>query len=284
MSLSFRPLAPEIGVEASGADLSGSLPPDMIAELRRAWLDATVIVIPAQNLGPEALLRFTRAMGVPTVYTRSENALREYPEILVLSNILQDGRPIGAPASGRYWHSDGHFLQRPPAASLLYAKEIPSAGGDTHFANMVAAYRELPEPTRNRIGGLRVIISRVQSRPYNYPNKPPVTEEDRRAWPDMPQPLVRTHPETGRNALYIGGNVPWRIEGMDEPESAPLITSLQAFSIQQSFVYTHRWRVGDLVIWDNRSCIHCATAYDEVNSRRLMYRTTIEGDEPFYRP
>jgi taurine dioxygenase/putative 2-oxoglutarate oxygenase len=282
MTLSLRHPTQATGVEVSGIDVSRPLPDETVVELRKVWLEKTVLVLPGQNLAPQDLIRFTTRFGVPLVYTRAENSLAGYPEILVLSNIKENGCLIGSPASGRYWHTDGHFLRKPPAASFLYAREAPTEGGDTHFANMVAAYAQLPEATRRRIDGRRVIISRVQSRPYNYPNKPPVTEAERAAWPDMPQPMVRTHPETGRRALYVGGNVPWRIQGMAEEESAPLITGLQDFATQPEFVYIHRWRVGDLVVWDNRSSMHRATAYDETSSRRLMYRTTIEGEEPFF--
>jgi taurine dioxygenase/putative 2-oxoglutarate oxygenase len=284
MTLCVTRLSPVLGVEVSGVDLRKPLSADVTSELRRAWLDATVLLIRNQALTPDDLLRFTRSLGKPFVYTRAENALPGYPEVLVLSNLMENGRPIGAPASGRYWHTDGHFLPEPPAASLLYSKEAPATGGDTHFANMAAAYADLPETLRQQIDGRRVVISRVQARPYHYPNKPPVTDAERAAWPDTPQPMVRTHPETGRNALYIGGDVPWRIEGMPEEESAPLLAELQSFSKQPRFVYTHRWRAGDLIVWDNRSSIHCATAYDEAGSRRLMYRTTIQGDRPFFRP
>jgi len=282
MTLSLYPLSPNVGVQAHGVDLGQPIIPETVADLRRAWLDASVLLFRDQALTPGDLVRVTRLFGEPLVYTRAENELRGHPEVLVLSNLKQNGRPIGSPASGRYWHTDGHFLQVPPAASLLYAMEVPPVGGDTHFASMVAAYAALPDMVRLRINGRRVIISRVQSRPYNYPSKPPVTDAERAAWPDMPQPLVRTHPETGRRALYVGGNVPWRIEGMPEEESAPLITELQSFAVRPEFQYTHRWRVGDLIMWDNRSSLHRATAYDEVNHRRLMYRTTILGDEPFF--
>jgi len=282
MTLSLHPLSPHVGVEARGVDLRHAVLPEIVAELRRSWLDATVLLFRDQVLTPADLVRVTRLFGEPFVYTRAENELPGHREVLVLSNLTENGRPIGSPASGRYWHTDGHFLRLPPAASLLYAVEVPPTGGDTHFANMVAAYAALPEAVRARIDGRRVVISRVQSRPYNYPNKPPVTDAERAAWPDMPQPLVRAHPETGRRALYVGGNVPWRVEGMPDEESAPLVTELQSFAVRGEFAYTHRWRAGDLVMWDNRSTLHRATVYDQVKHRRLMHRTTIVGDEPFF--
>jgi taurine dioxygenase/putative 2-oxoglutarate oxygenase len=139
----------------------------------------------------------------------------------------------------------------------------------------------LPEATKQQLTGLKVIISRVQSRPYNYPDRPSLTAEEKAAWIDMPQPIVRTHPVNGRKALYTGGNVPWRVEGMPEEESAPLVTFAQEFSIRPEFTYCHKWRAGDIILWDNRSAMHRATAYDSNIYRRHMHRTTIAGDLPY---
>jgi len=280
-SLQFRPLSPAIGVEARGIDLSQPLSSNCFDRLYSAWLETGLLILRRQNLSPEAQIAFTRRFGEILVYTRSQNAHPRFPQLLLLSNLRRDGRPCGSPSSGRYWHTDGHFLRCPPSASLLHGVRVPRVGGDTWFANMSMAYDALPKATRERIGGLRVIISRVRSRPYNYPHKPPVTDAEREAWPDMDQPLVRTHPETGRKALYVGGNVPWLIAGMPEAQSTPLVTRLQAHAVQAEFVHVHRWRRGDLVIWDNRSTLHRATAYDERRARRHMHRTSVAGDLPF---
>ncbi len=279
-ALQFRPVSPAIGIEANGIDLSESISAGDFDRLRNAWLETGLLIVRRQALSPEAQIAFTRRFGELLVYTRSENAHPDHPELLILSNLRRGGRPCGSPASGRYWHTDGHFLREPPAASLLHAVRVPRVGGDTYFANMATAYDDLPQAVRGRIDGLRVIISRVRSRPYNYPEKPPVTEAERAAWPDMAQPMVRTHPETGRKALYVGGNVPWLVEGMAEAESTPLVTALQAHAIQERNVHVHRWRRGDLVIWDNRSTLHRATAYER-RSVRHMHRTSVAGDTPF---
>jgi len=279
--VTLRPLADAIGMEVLGVDLGEPIRASDFERIHAAWIDSTILLFRGQSMTPAQQIAFTRLFGELLVYTRSENALAGHPEILVLSNLERDGKPIGSPASGRYWHSDGHFLERPPAGSLLYALEVPPAGGDTCFTNMRAAYDALPDATKRRIDGRKVIISRVQSRPYNYPDKPPVTAEERAAWPDMPQPLVRTHPVNGRKALYVGGNVPWRVDDMPAEESDVLIPALQAFATQPQFGYVHRWQAGDAILWDNRSSMHRATAYDEANHRRLMHRTTIAGDRAF---
>jgi taurine dioxygenase/putative 2-oxoglutarate oxygenase len=279
--LSLQPVSPALGTEVTGINLGNDVSAADFDRIYRAWIDTGLLVIRDQDITPAELTRFTRRFGEIVVYTRSENAHHELPEVLVLSNIVRDGRPIGSPASGRYWHSDGHFLEMPPSASLLYAVEIPPVGGETWFANMMDAYDDLEPALKERLDGLRVVISRVRSRPYNYPDRPPPTEEQKAAWPDMPQPLVRTHPVNGRKALYVGGNVPWLIEGMEEAESTPLVRALQQHSIQSKYVYFHEWRQGDLVVWDNRSLIHKATGYDAVNHRRHMLRTAVAGDRPF---
>ena len=277
----LRPLADKIGTEVCGIDLTEPISTADFDRMAKAWLDTALLLFRDQSMTPGQQIAFSRRFGEVMVYTRSENELEGYPEVLVLSNVERNGKPIGAAVSSRYWHTDGHFLKCPPAASFLYGIEVPPTGGDTWFANTQAAYDALPESTRKRIDGLKVIISRAKSLPYNYPQRPPVTDEQRAAWPDTPQPLVRTHPITGRKALYVGGNVPWNVEGMPEAESDILIPELQAFAIQPQFVYVHRWRAGDALLWDNRSSIHRATVYDQVNHRRLMHRTTIAGDEAF---
>ena len=279
--VTIHPLTPELGACVEGLAFEELLSDAVFERLRQAWLDSGLLLVRGLDMTTEQHLRLTRRFGTPTSYTRQEFAADGEEAILVLSNIRKDGRLIGSPVSGRVWHTDGHYLRQPPAASLLYALEVPPEGGDTWFANTAAACAALPERIRRRAAGMRVIISRVRSRPYNYPDRPAPTPEEVTAWPDMSQPLIRTHPVTGRAAIYAGGNVPWLIEGLPEEESAPLVTYLQEFCTQPRFTYRHRWRAGDLLVWDNRSVLHRATAYDQLRHRRLLHRTTIAGDTPF---
>jgi alpha-ketoglutarate-dependent taurine dioxygenase len=275
--LELRPITEAIGTEVSGVDVTAPIPARDFDRIYRAWIDTAILLFRGQRMTPAQQTAFTRRFGEVTSYTRSKFAEQDHPEILVLSNILRDGRLIGSPVSGRVWHTDGHYLEQPPAGSMLYALEVPPEGGDTWYANMFAAYDALPEATRRQLIGLKVIISRVQSRPYNYPGRPPPTAQERADWIDMPQPIVRTHPVNGRKALYAGGNVPWRIENMPEELSAPLVTFVQEFAIRPQFTYCHKWRPGDIVLWDNRSAMHRATAYDGERYRRLMHRTSVGG-------
>lgn len=276
MVLELLPITETIGTEALGVDIA-ELSGRAFDRLYQAWIDTTILLLRGQSISPAQHIAFTRRFGEVAKYTRNEFSPSQWPEILVLSNITRDGKLIGSPVSGRVWHTDGHYLTDPPAGSILTAIEVPPLGGDTWFANMYAAYAALPEVTRKRIENLSVVISRVQSRPYNYPDRPAPTPEEIKAWPDVIQPMVRRHEESGRKALYAGGNVPWRIDGLSEAESAPLVTFVQEFSVQPRFTYRHRWRPGDVIVWDNRSAMHKATAYDQRAYRRLMHRTTFTG-------
>ncbi|MCT9008481.1 TauD/TfdA dioxygenase family protein [Streptomyces sp. NPDC054766] len=275
--LELVPITDGIGTEVRGVDVTGRISDRDFDRIYQAWIDTTILVFRGQDMTPAEHIEFTRRFGEVYAYTRSQFNDSEYPEILILSNIAKDGKPIGSAYSGRVWHSDGAYLADPPVGSMLYAREVPPVGGDTWYGNMIAAYDALPETVKERIEDLKVVISRVQSRPYNYPDRPAPTERERAEWIDITHPLVRVHEVSGRKALYAGGNVPWRIEGMSEDESAPLITFLQEFSVQPRFTYCHQWQVGDIVLWDNRSAMHRATYYDHVEHRRLMHRTTIAG-------
>lgn len=275
----LRPLTDAIGTEVCGVDISKPIPSAVFDELYQAWLDTTLLLFRDQPLTPRQQIDFTRRFGeIVAYYDPSERAVPDYPEILLLSNLTEEGKPSGKHTSAYGWHIDGHYLQTPPSATVLHAVEVPPSGGDTWFANTQAAYDALPETTKARIEGLKIIISRVQARSYVFPEKPPVTPEQRAAWPDMPQPLARTHPVSRRKALYVGSIVPWRVEGMEETESAPLVRALQEACVEPRFVYCHKWRPGDTLLWDNVSSMHRATPYDVGNDRRIMHRTTISGD------
>ncbi len=281
MSVEFRPLNETIGAEVLGVDLSRPMSDETFERIHQTWLDRTILLFRGQTMSVEEHIAFSRRFGVLEIHTLPQYTLPEHSETFVVSNVTKDGRPIGAPKSGRHWHSDSQYLKRPSAGSLLHAKEAPPEGGDTLFTNLFAAYDALPEETRRKIEGLKVLHSRIKAWSISYPDRAPMTEAERAKVPDVIHPLVRTHPETGRKALWVGGNVAWQIVGMPEEEGRALIRELREFAIQSRFVYRHKWSVGDAILWDNRSTMHCATSFDEEKYRRVMYRTTVVGDEPF---
>jgi taurine dioxygenase/putative 2-oxoglutarate oxygenase len=273
--LTLTPITPRIGTEVSGIDVNAPISDEDFARIYQAWIDTTILVFRGQHMTQDQQVEFTARFGDVVSYTRRMFSAGESP-ILILSNIRENGKLVGSPVSGRVWHTDGHYLSDPPSGSILHAVEVPPTGGDTFFANMFAAYEELPDPIRRRIEDEKVVVSRVQSRPYNYPERGPANEQECQEWVDMPQPMVLRHPENGKKAIYAGGNVPWRIAGMDEAESAPLVTFVQEFSVMEKFTYRHHWRAGDIIVWENRSAMHRATGYDQVNHRRRMHRTTFD--------
>jgi taurine dioxygenase len=282
MGIRLRPLADTVGAEVTGVDLNEAVDDATFAAIRAAWLRHAVLLFRGQHaLTPERHIEFSRRFGTLEIFTLRQFTHKDHPELFVISNLNDDeGKPIGAQVSP-IWHSDSQFLEEPSMGSLLLAKEVPKVGADTLFASTVSVYDALPEATKRRIDGMRVSHSRIRAYPLTYPNRPPLTEEEKARTPDVIHPLVRTHPETGRKALYIGRSTAPEIVGLAKEESDALIDELMAFATAPRFVYRHEWRVGDLVFWDNRASIHCATPYDAARERRLMLRTTISGDRPY---
>lgn len=280
--LELRPITPHIGVEAIGVDLSEPLDDATLAAIRTAWLAHTILLVRDQpHARPEDLIAFARRFGELDEHDQPQYCLAGYPEIALVSNVKEGDRYVGAPKAGRQWHSDAQYLRRPPSGSLLWAKEVPPSEGNTCFANMVAAYRALEPSRRQRIAGLRINFSRVRAYALYHPERPPLSEDEKTRLPDVRHPIVRTHPETGDQALYVGGEQHGgTVVGLAEAEGENLMRELRDFATQPRFVYEHRWRAGDLILWDNRSTMHCALPFDEARYRRMMYRVQIAGDEP----
>lgn len=278
IDLDFRPLHDTIGAEVIGVDLSEPLDDDIFRRVYEEWLKRSILLFRGQErMTPEQQIGFTRRLGELEIFSLRQYTHPDHPEVFVVSNIQKDGKDIGARVE-KIWHSDSLFLECPSKGALLNAKEVPSVGADTLFVSMFAVYKALPEETRDRIRDKKVLHSRITAYPTLYPNRPPLTDEEKARIPDVVHPLVRTHPETGQKSLLLGGGTAPLLVGLSEDESDVLLDELMAFATGPRFVYRHEWRVGDAILWDNRSSIHSATDYDEVNERRLMYRTTIAGD------
>ncbi|PMR78716.1 TauD/TfdA dioxygenase family protein [Billgrantia endophytica] len=271
MSMKLRKVSPNVGVEVTGVDLNESLSEIDYVRLVSILENTGLLIVRNQDISPRSLIDFTRYFGKACAYTRSKFELEDYPEILVLSNIKKDGKGIGSPVSGRAWHIDGHYLDEFPRATILAMKILQKEGGNTHFANIQAAWSSLPEEVANRVKTLKATISRVKSREYNYPERGPATPEEVEEWEDVIHPVLIRHPVTGRAGLGVGGNVPWDIHGIDDVSALSLMTFLQEWTIRPEFTYEHVWREGDVIAWDNWTVMHKASPY---SGERLLFRTT----------
>ena len=287
MAMRVERICDALGAEVTGIDLSRPPADAAIAAIRQALLEHLVLVFPGQKLSAPEQIAFSRRFGDLVRRVRDDFLHAEFPDVLVLSNRKEGGEYVGAtPAyAGFTWHGDLTYAERPSMGSMLHALEAPGEGGDTAFANMYTAYETLPEETRRRIGGLKAI--HVRDRRQN-PRAQLTEDFDRDAdeyygvpVPDSVHPMVRTHPESGRKALFVSPRFAVAIEGMDDEEAQPLLDELFAHQRCPEFIYRHQWRQGDLVFWDNRCTIHIALGGIEPPGIRHLHRTSIAGDAPF---
>lgn len=284
MSLEIRPLSGALGAEIIGADVR-DLSDEDFDRIHQAHLDHCVIVLRDQHLSPEQHMAFSRRFGALDQQVLDQYSLPEHREVLVLSNKAENGKPLGLPDGGRRWHTDMSYNDLPPLGSLLYGLEVPPEGGNTKFANMYSAYEALPESTRQRVATLRGIHD--YRRHYKQANeksggkRAQLTEKQVASLNPAVHPIVRTHPETERKALYVDEGHTIGIEGMDDDEAGPLLAELCAHCIRPEFVYSHEWRQYDVVFWDNRCVLHQAQPYDQEKYVRHMHRTTVKGDRPY---
>jgi taurine dioxygenase len=274
-SMAVQPLAGAIGAEISGVDLSAPLDDDMIAEIRRAWLDHLVIFFRDQELAPAQFLAFARRLGEPIEYPFVKG-IDDFPEITPVVKLENERVNFGG-----LWHSDTTYLDIPPMGTMLIAREVPPYGGDTLFGNMYLAYETLSPGLRRLLDGLVAVNSSAKADTTK-------TREDRmrdganpaaRAEYVAEHPVVRTHPETGRKALYVNGGHTVRFKGMTEEESAPLLRFLFAHQTRPELTCRFRWEKGSLAFWDNR-CAQHNPINDYHGFRRVMHRVTLAGDRP----
>ena len=276
-SLDIRPLGPALGAEVTGLDLSRPLDDAVFEAVYAAWLEHLVLVFPGQRLTERQQVRFAERFGEP-VGSRSMTRFDEREErdnrVMLISNIRENGVPIGLLPDGELmFHTDSVHLERPLKGAMLFAEEIPSSGGNTMFASMYRAYDALPEKTKAQLEGLRAVNV------FDYETQVKTGRLDRSKVKHHIHPAVRTHPETGRKALYVNRLMTEEIEGLSEAESDALLRELFDHAERPEFVYEHRWRLGDLVMWDNRCTMHARTDFPP-GERRMMRRVGLEGDIP----
>ena len=284
MGLEIRPLSDKLGAEIIGVDVN-DLSDNAFRKIHQAHLDYCVIVLRDQHVTPEQQIAFSRRFGDLDYQVLDQYSLPGHREILVLTNKVVDGKPAGLADAGRRWHTDMSYNEIPPLGSLLYGLEVPPEGGDTKFANLYAAYAGLPDATKKRIADLKGIHDYVshykRADALSGGKRAKLTEEQMGSLKQAIHPIVRTHPETGRKALYVDEGHTVGIEGMREAEAKPLLKELYEHAIRPEFVYSHKWRLFDIVFWDNRCVLHQAQPYDATNYVRYMHRTTVKGDRPF---
>ena len=281
-AVSAVPTGAALGAEVRGVDLRHVTDAQFDA-IHRAWLAHSVLLFRGQSLSDDDLVAFSRRFGDLDWAPVQENGRRFVegkPEIYIVSNVLgPDGQPIGSLGAGEaVWHTDMSYLERPPKASMLYAIEVPPSGGDTHFCSMYAAYDALPEALKRRIAGLRV----KHDGTYNsggFLRAGVTPTDDPRTSPGHLHPLVCRHPETGRAMLYLGRRRNAYIDGLPLEESEEVLDELWAHATRPEIAWAHRWRPGDLVLWDNRCTMHRRDPFDPA-SRRVMHRTQVKGEAP----
>lgn len=274
-------LTPFLGTEVKGIDLREPVSDADFAVLRDALNQRSVLLFRGQSIDESQHVAFSRRFGTLLGHVLTQFLKKEHPEVYVLSNVSENGKPIGNHKEGWNWHSDLSYKAEPSMGALLYALEVPPVEGDTFFASMHAAYDALDDDMKARIRHLTATHSYANYYGKAFADRNPLTPEQLAATPDVVHPLVRTHPETGRLSLYVGEDVVKQIDGLPAEESVALLAELNAHAISPEFSYRHKWLAGDLLVWDNRCTMHRATPYDDNVYRRVMHRTTVAGDRPF---
>jgi taurine dioxygenase len=269
-----RPLSAAIGAEIIGADLLEPLDDATFEQILAAWHQHLVILLRDQKLTEEDQVRFAERFG-PPARIHTKQFVQKHPAVMLISNIREDGKPIGALPDGEmHFHTDQCHQERPAMASMLYAIEIPSKGGNTLFANAYIAYETLPSDLKRRIQGRKAVNA------YDYDSAATIRGGD--VSPDAPSyahPVVRTHPATGRKALYVNRLMTRHIEGLPPQDSEELLNRLFDHQERPEFIYEHVWRPGDILMWDNRCTLHARTDFSP-HERRLLRRVTILGEKP----
>ena len=268
-------IAGALGAEIHGVDLAASLEPAVVAAIRAAWLEHGVVFFRDQTLDAKAFMRFAHALGTPIEYP-FVRGLPDYPQIIEVKKLEHERTNFGG-----MWHTDTSYLECPPSATMLLARELPPFGGDTEFASGIAAYEALSEALKAMLVQLRAINSSAKADVSKSREDRVATDgrQDARSSYEAEHPVVRTHPETGRRALYVNGGHTVRFAGWTEEESAPLLAFLFRHQQRAEFTCRYAWRPGSLALWDNRCVLH-NPVNDYHGFRRVMHRITLAGDRP----
>jgi taurine dioxygenase len=276
-SFTITPLTGHTGAEVVGLDFREPIDQEARAALNQAFVEHHVLVMRDQHFSPDAFMAAVQLFGELQPHDKKEHHVPGHPDVSYVSNDeFVNGRRI---IPGETFHTDHSNHPRPPKATTLFAVELPSRGGDTQYVNMHDAFDELPEDTKRRIEGRKAVhayLSKYSPRPLGY-----LSEESRRNLPPPGvHPLVRTHPENGRKALFLNPVRMESIEGMADDDALKLIDELMQHATQKKYEYRHQWRRGDWVLWDNRSVMHQANPDYDMSERRYLYRLMLKGEVP----
>lgn len=279
-NLEIRPLCPAFGAELAGVDLTRPVDDDLYTRIRKIFLDYQLLLFGDQHLSPANQVELGRHFGEVQVHVMNQYHADGFPELYFLSNLDENGTPSGKhPDKGTLaWHTDGSWRRATGQATFLYAVEVPTEGGETHFCDMYGAYEALSDEMKQRLEGMRAVHNLDFSRSRRH-GEDPMTDTQKREVPPVNHPIIRTHPETGRKCIFLGDHAE-SIAGFDYDEGRSLVEEINALVVRPELTYCHRWRPRDLVIWDNRCLMHRATPYDAARERRVMRRCTILGEVP----
>ena len=276
-SFAITPLTDHTGAEVTGLDFTKPVDPDTKATLNRAFADRHVLVMREQHFDPDQFKVAAQVFGELQIHDKREQHVPGYPDVYYVSNdIFKDGKRI---IPGETFHTDHSNHPRPPKATTLFAVDLPSSGGDTQYVNMHDAYDDLPDATKRKIDGLKAM--HVYQSKYSPRELTGLNEDSRKQLPPPGvHPLVRTHPENGRKALFLNPVRMEAIVGMEDADALKLIDELMQHATQKKYEYRHKWRHGDWVMWDNRSVMHQANPDYDMRERRFLYRLMLTGEVP----
>ncbi len=281
MAISIRNLDAALGAEIGGIDVSKPVAADDVETIEDAWRERLVVVFHGQKLSDPQLIAFSKYFGEldppgPNPYGEPFN--KEHPELNVISNVVENGKPIGNLGDGEaVWHADMTYVEVPPKAAMLHSLEVPPTGGNTYFANMFAAYESLPADLKKAAQG-KIAVHDASTNSAGMLRKGYKQVADVRDVVGAHHPLVRTDPKTGRKALFLGRRPNSYVLGLEVTDSEALLDALWAHATQPRFAMCHEWKVGDLLMWNNLSVLHRRDPFDP-KSRRVMHRSQIKGHE-----
>ena len=280
LPFAVRPLSPRLGAELSGVTLADDMSDDVFRAIYAAFLRYQVLLFPPQDVPPGRQVAFARRFGEVQIHVMNQYHADGYPELYRLSNLDENGKPNGHhPDKGTLeWHTDGSWSRVTGQATIIYGEVMPEIGGETHFCDMYEAYDRLDAEWKKRIAGMRAVHNLDFSRTRRH-GEDPMTDEQRLAKPPVDQPIVRTHPETGRKCIYLGDHAEY-IVGMSYAEGRALIEELNKLAVHPDLTYEHHWTPRELILWDNRCVMHRATAYDPATQGRVIRRCTVLGEVP----